>query len=83
MKAYQVFTGESDKHGRQRFDLVSTYLDRDRALTHCKKLIDLAKLQGEMIEESEFFCDGMYKDWDALGWDRVTLVRFMEISITV
>ncbi len=31
MKAYQVFEGDTDKHGRQTYNLVATYLDREKA----------------------------------------------------
>jgi hypothetical protein len=31
MKAYQVFSGEDDKHGNQQWDLQATYLDKDKA----------------------------------------------------
>lgn len=32
MKAYQVFNGEYDKHGRHCYELDSTYFSRDTAL---------------------------------------------------
>lgn len=82
MKAYQVFKGEQDKHGRQRFYLVATYLDKDRALEHCKQIADTTPLHGDILEEGEFFCDGKYKHWDAIGWDRITIASFEEIDIT-
>ena len=40
MKAYQVFKGELDKHGRQHYDLMATYLDKERALAHTKQIAE-------------------------------------------
>jgi hypothetical protein len=37
MKAYQVYKGEQNKHGHQQFDLIATYLDKQRAFNHAKK----------------------------------------------
>lgn len=82
MKAYQVHSGEYDKHGRQTYDLVATYLDKDRALAHCKQIAESVPLYGDILEEGEFYGDGKYKSWDAIGWDRVTIARFKEIDIT-
>jgi len=82
MKAYQVFKGEQDKHGRQRYDLIATYFDKDRALEHCKQIADTTPLHGDVLEEGQFFGGGKYKHWDAIGWDIVTIAAFEEIEIT-
>jgi lipoprotein NlpI len=82
MKAYQVFTGESDKHGRQQYDLVATYLDRERALQHCKEIAESTQLYGDILEETEFYANGKYKSWTAIGWERVDIAQFQEIEIT-
>jgi hypothetical protein len=83
MKAYQVFEGEEDKHGRQIYNLLATYLDKDRALAHCTQIAVNAKLyDGDILEESQFYNINKSKDWDIIGWDRVTIVRFVEIEIT-
>ena len=81
MKAYQVFSGELDKHGRQRYDLIATYLDKDRALAHCTQIVTSTPLYGDVLEESEFYGGGKYKSWDAIGWEHTTIVRFEEIEI--
>ena len=82
MKAYQVFKGELDKHNRQRYDLIATYLDRQRALDHCKQIAEAEPLYGDVLEEGEFHGSGKYKSWDIVGWDRVTIAHFEEIEIT-
>jgi hypothetical protein len=82
MKAYQVFKGELDKHGHQRYDLIATYLDKDRALTHCKEIVANTPLYGDTLEEGEFYGSGKFKSWDAIGWERTTIAQFEEIEIT-
>lgn len=88
MKAYQVFKGEQDKHGRQRYDLVATYLDKDRALEHCKKIAEATPLYNDdVLEEGEWYGDGKYKNWNIndptpFGWSSVTIARFEENHIT-
>ena len=82
MKAYQVFKGELDKHGHQRYDLIATYLNKQRALDHCKQIAEAEPLHGDILDEGEFYGGGKYKSWDAIGWDRVTIAQFTEIEIT-
>jgi hypothetical protein len=82
MKAYQVFKGEQDKHGRQIYDLVATYLDKEKALAHCRQIVESTTLYGDVLEEGEFYGEGKYKSWDAIGWERVTIAQFTEIDIT-
>ena len=82
MKAYQVFKGDTDKHGRQIYDLVATYLDKEKALQHCKEIAEATPLHGDVLEESEFYANGRYKSWTAIGWERVDIAEFREIQIT-
>jgi hypothetical protein len=82
MKAYQIFTGDFDKHGRQYYELHSTYFSKERALDKCKELIGADEYKLEQIEESEWYGGGKYKSWDALGWERMTICQFREIEIT-
>jgi len=82
MKAYQVFEGDTDKHGRQIYNLVATYLDREKALQHCKQIAETTPLYGDVLEESEFYANGRIKCWTAVGWERVDIARFEEIGIT-
>ena len=82
MKAYQVFKGDTDKHGRQIYNLVATYLDKDRALQHCKEIAESTQLYGDTLEEGEFYTDGKYKSWTAIGWERIDIAQFEEIEIT-
>ena len=79
-RAYQVFKGEEDKHGHQRYDLQATYFDRDRALEHCSRIVAADEFKGELIEETEYG-NGRYRSWDAIGWSRVTICRLEEIEI--
>ena len=82
MKAYQVFKGDVSKNGHQTYDLVATYLDKEKALAHCKQIVESTPLYGDILEECEFYGDGKYKSWDAIGWERVTIAQFEEIDIT-
>lgn len=81
MKAYQVFKGELSKHGHQRYDLVATYLDKQRALDHCQQIAEAEPLYGDILEEGDFYGDGKYKSWWAIGWETVTIAQFEEIDI--
>ena len=82
MKAYQVFEGFTDKHDDQRYTLKATYLDRERALTHCKEIAENTPLYGDVLEEGDFFNNNKYKAWYAIGWERITIAKFEEIEIT-
>ena len=81
MKAYQVFLGDVDKHGRQQYNLVATYLDRQRALDHAKKIADETPLYGDVLEEDDFTPNDRHKTWWARGWEWVGIARFSEIDI--
>lgn len=81
MKAYQVFEGDTDKHGRQTYDLVAIYLDREKALQHCKEIAEATPLLGDVLEEGAFFANGRFKCWYAIGWESVCIARFAEIEI--
>lgn len=82
MKAYQVYSGELNKHGHQRYDLIATYLDKNKALQHCQQIANDTPLYGDILEEGEWYGGGKYKSWDAVGWERVTIAKFEEIEIT-
>jgi hypothetical protein len=83
MKAYQVFEGDTDKHGRQIYNLVATYLDKEKALQHCKQIAERdTLLHGDVLEEGEFYANGRIKCWTAVGWERLNIARFEEIEIT-
>ncbi len=82
MKAYQVFEGYLDKRDDQDYKLIATYLNRERALVHCKEIAENTPLYGDILEEGEFFCEGKYKAWYSIGWERVTIAKFEEIEIT-
>jgi hypothetical protein len=82
MKAYQVFKGDTDKHGRQIYNLVATYLDKDKALQHCKEIANSTPLYGDILEECEFYANDKCKSWTAIGWERVDIAQFNEIEIT-
>ena len=67
MKAYQVFQGELDKHGRQHYDLVATYFDKQRAFDHAEKIANGTPLYGDMLEFDGWYGDGKYSSWTAVG----------------
>ena len=82
MKAYQVFKGDLDKHGRQHYDLVATYLDKKKALDHCEKVAKETPLYGDILEFDGWYGNDKYCSWSAIGWERVTIAQFEEIEIT-
>ena len=81
MKAYQVFSGEQDKHGRQHYDLVATYLNKETALEHCRQIAEDTPLYDDILEEGEWYGNGKGKAWYMVGWERTTIARFEEIEI--
>ncbi len=81
MEVYQVFKGEIDRNGHQIYDLVATYLDREKALQHCKHIAECTPLYGDILEVNNFDEKSRSKSWDAVGWDRVTIALFQEIDI--
>jgi hypothetical protein len=82
MKAYQIFKGDVDQWDNQHYDLVATYLDRDKALQHCKEIAESTPLHGDILEDGQFYDNGKYKVWTAIGWSRVDIAKFEEIEIT-
>jgi hypothetical protein len=82
MKAYQVYKGEQDKHGRQHFDLIATYLDKQRALDHAEKIAKETPLYGDILEYDGWYGEGKYCSWSKGGWEITTISQFREIDIT-
>lgn len=82
MKAYQVFKGDTNKHGFQEYELVATYLDKDKAFEHAEKIARETPLMGDVLEFDGWYGEGKYASWSAIGWDRVTISRLEEIEIT-
>ena len=83
MKAYQVFSGEQNKHGHQTYELVATYLDKFKALTHARQIAETTPLYGDRLEESEWDKDETFKTWYAHGWEYVGIAKLEEITITI
>lgn len=82
MKAYQVFSGDFDKDGRQYYELVATYLSKELALEKCKEVISVPVLTDKTIVESDWYNIGRVKDWDVrIRWDNLTVCRITEINI--
>lgn len=81
MKAYQVFKGDFDKHGRQYYDLDSAFFSKEKALQRCKEIVEDDEFKNEKVV-GEWFGDGKYKSWDIMGYDIITICKFEEIEIT-
>jgi hypothetical protein len=82
MKAYQVFTGDFDKHGRQYYELHSTYFSKERALEKCKEIVEAEVMETETVIENKWYGGGKYKSWDVVGLEEMTICRIEEIEIT-
>ena len=63
MKAYQVFNGDYDKHGRQYYELDSTYFDKERALHRCNEIIGDDEFKNETVVGTV----NQYRDWETGG----------------
>jgi hypothetical protein len=81
MKAYQVYKGEQDKHGHQHYELIATYLDRQKAFEHAEKIANETPLYGDKLEFTGSFRNGFCCSWDAVGWERTTIAELREIDI--
>lgn len=78
VKAYQVFKGELDKHDKQQFELVATYLSRDRAMEHCEKIVK----EDPDGKDAESTIREKYAVWLVKGWYYVDICKMEEITIT-
>jgi len=85
MKIYQVYSGDTDKHGRQTQDYLATYFDRDKALSHCYEIVNKLKFEGEDIEEGKWGKEDSVETgiiWTAKGLEYVDICYLYERSIT-
>jgi hypothetical protein len=80
MKAYQVFKGDTDKQGRQYYELLAMYFDKDRALHHCRRLAEEEAKRNALVEEHPSR-DGKSIAWCAVVRESVGIAKFTEIEI--
>lgn len=81
IKAYQVFKGTLNKHGHQQYDLIATYFDKEKALTHCQQIVEAIELNGDVVEE-DFYGEGKFATWYKSNfWERNIIATFKEIDI--
>ena len=80
--AYQVFTGDTDKHGRQTWELLGTYLNKDKAEEHANKIVSETELRGDNLIAEEWAKDDLYRIWMAHGWDNLGICKINKIEIT-
>jgi hypothetical protein len=81
MKAYQVHKGDENKHGFQEYELVKTFLNKEKAEQFAKEMVEATPLHGDILHEEEWSKDGKYKSWTAQGWGFVCICRIEEIDI--
>lgn len=67
MKAYQVFKGDLDKYGKQYYELIATYLDKQQALWHCNQVARETPMHQEILEFNGWNQDNTYCSWSAVG----------------
>jgi hypothetical protein len=83
MFAYQVFKGDCNKHGNQIYELVATYLDIEKAISHCNQIVSSTPLYGDELEEGDYVNNNLIvRYWDAVGWERLTICEMRTIQIT-
>jgi|694.fasta_scaffold37866_3 hypothetical protein len=83
MKAYQIHKGDIDKHGHVYFELIATYLDKDKAFNHAEIIAKNEPLMhDDLLEFDGWYADSKCASWSIVGWDRLTIARFQEIEIT-
>jgi len=85
MKAYQVYSGEENKHGFQEYELKATYLSKEKALEHAERIVSETPLYGDVLTDSGWitnrYVHGEYRNWTAQGWNIVCICRIEEIEI--
>ena len=83
MKAYQVHSGDTNKHGHQDYELQATYLSKDKALEHAPRIVAEVPLYGGDIlhEEDWYGPNKQYKSWTIQGWDWICVCRIETIDI--
>jgi hypothetical protein len=79
MKAYQVFEGDFDKHGRQFYELKGTFLSPIKARELANTIIKNTQLYGEEIESITTPTGITY--WNAVGWEIITICKIEPIEI--
>lgn len=85
MKIYQVYSGDTDKHDRQTEDYLATYLDKEKALEHCRQIVAALEEEGEDIEERKWGKEDNIESgiiWTAHGWNYVNVCYLYERFIT-
>lgn len=80
MVAYQVYSGDTNKHGFQTYELKATFLDKQKAEELALGIVASTPLFGDTLEETVWINKAKY--WNALGWDTVTICKINEIEIT-
>jgi hypothetical protein len=81
MKAYQVYSGDENKHGFQEYELQATYLSKEKALEHAQKIVNETPLYGDSLIDNEWSNDGKYKSWTTQDWGWVDICKIEEIEI--
>ena len=81
MKAYQVHSGEENKHGFQTYELQATYLSKEKALEHAERIVNETPLYGDVLTDNGWSSNGKYRDWTVHGWNIVCICRIGEIEI--
>lgn len=84
MKAYQVFKTNFHRVDERRYELVATYLDKQRALDHIEEIAKNVPLkEGETLVDGKWYNGGTYKSWLINGkWTTLTASSVQEIEIT-
>lgn len=80
--AYQVFKGDNDKHDRQTWELIGTYLNKDKAEELAHKIVNDTPLYGDKLIDEGWGKDESYRVWSANGWDYVGICKIKKIEIT-
>ena len=80
--AYQVFKGDTDKHDRQIWELLGTYLNKDKAEERADKIVSDTELRGDNLIDEGWAKNDLYRIWMAHGWDYIGICKINKIEIT-
>ena len=80
MTAYQVYSGKTNKHGFQTYDLIATFLSKEKAEGLALGIVAGTPLYGDILEDTGW--TNGYRGFYARGWEHVGICKITEITIT-
>ena len=78
MIEYFVSEGYTDKHDRQVIERKGIFSTKEAAMNVCNLILKKYENQNETIKKYEH---SVYKSWQVVGWDIVTICTYEEVEV--